>query len=134
MNKSTKLEGNWYEERYYHADTRTDEAPSRIRPREDDIENLPRIKRIVHQDAPVFKPDDDDIPQEKYLTETKRAFQPITTKEVTTTEKRMRASPQYVQDILSVKPDKKIPNYGLKPVPPQEQFMTETRSKFKQYF
>ena len=133
MNSAPKLEGNWYEERYFHADTRKDVGDPLVRPKENDIDGLPRIKRKNVPIAPVFKHDEQDKPEERFLTETKRSFKPIQKKEETITVKRMTASPQYLQEILSVKPDMELHNYNLEPVSPEEQFLTVNRSTFKRY-
>lgn len=132
MTISPVLKDNWYEERFFHADTRADNSGCRVRPRDDEIENIPRITRKALVDAPVFFPDKVD-PMDQYLTTHRRDFVKHRDLEMTLTERRMNTSAQELQEMLSVKPDRFIPDYSLKPISKKEQYQTTHREYFKRF-
>ena len=125
------LQGNWYEERFFDADTRGKTGEPRMRPRNDEVENIPRIKRQNKPVSDVFFPDQDNT--ERFVTDYQRTYVRHRTHEETVTERRMNATPQHLAELLDAEPSGYIPDYSLKPVTPQEQFKTTYQDTFKRF-
>ena len=126
MEHHKTLMGNWYEETYFHADERYDKLPPRTRPMDDEIENIPRITRVQKPTGEIFRLDDIE-PEERFETETMRAYGPKTrdiSMNETITEQRMNCTPEHLREILSVEPSRYIPNYETKEITPEDQFKT----------
>lgn len=126
------LQGNWYEERFFDADTRQIKGNDRIRPRTDEIENIPRIRRQNKPDADVFAPDKDE--EDRFVTDNMRTYVRHRVHEESVTERRMAASGEHLAEILAAEPNRYIPNYSTKPISPEEQFQTTTGTAYKGYF
>ena len=125
------LQGNWYEERFFDADTRHTIAEPRVRPKNDDVENIPRIARQNRPVAQVFFPDQDA--PDRFVSDYMRTYVKHTGHEQTVTERRMATSPQHLAEMLDADPGRFIPNYSLKPITPDEQFQTTYTSTFKRF-
>ena len=125
------LRGNWYEERFFDADTRNQIGEPRIRPKNDEVENIPRIKRQNRPVADVFFPDKDD--PERFVSDYQRTYVRHRNCEETVTQRRMNATPQHLAEILDAEPGRYIPNYSLKPITPEEQFQTTYNTTYKRF-
>ena len=125
------LQGNWYEERFFDADTRDKRGEPRVRPKNDDVENIPRIKRANIPTAEVFFPDQEN--PERFVSDYMATYVRHRNVEETVTQRRMNTTPQQLAEILDAGPGRFIPNYSLKPIPPQEQFETTYNSTFKRF-
>jgi hypothetical protein len=68
--EDSTLHSNWYEERFFHANTRGDTFVDRIRPLEDEVENIPRVTRKTRPTGDVFhftnNSTEEDDPQDHY--------------------------------------------------------------------
>ena len=128
------LLGNWYEERFFHANHRKDPVEHTVRPMEDDVENLPRVTRRVSKTGECFKIDDTD-PSDIYHTTSELAYastktRSINPQEQSVTFRRMNCSGEELGKMLDVKPPQYLPNYSLAPIPPEEQFKTTYQASF----
>lgn len=131
MQQAPTLKGNWYEERYYDADTRKNILEPRVRPKNDEVENIPRITRQNKPDADVYSYDADT--PDRWITDKMASYVVHRNHEMTLTERRMNASPEYMAAILSCESPRYLPNYSLKPITPEEQFTTTNMEAFKRY-
>jgi hypothetical protein len=127
--KNSTLEGNWYEERFFHANTRGDEGARRMRPLTDEIENIPRVTRICQPTGEIFQPDAVD-PSEQYQTMSRAAFVRHRSHEESVTERRMSTSPEKLQEILAAAPQRFIPDHRLPPLAPEKRFKSEYRKSY----
>ena len=132
MTKSRTLEGNWYEERFFGGDADKEQRNPLVRPRNDEIENIPRIRRQNKPDSNVFTPDQDD--PDRFVTDKMRTFVVHRGHEETLTERRMHTSPEHLAEILKAEPTYYIPNYKPEEFPVEEQFKTTTQTSYKRYF
>ena len=129
------LLGNWYEERFFHADHRKDEVEKTIRPLHDDVENLPRVTRRITKTGECFQIDDPE-PEEIYQTTSELAYQASKTRSVnnpqdtSVTYRRMHCTGEELGKMLDVPPPQYLPNYSLAPIPPEEQFKTTYQASY----
>lgn len=131
---STTLQGNWWEERFFHADTRRDPTETRVRPLEDEVENIPRVARRVLRTGDVFRMENDETPEEHYKTVSMEAYVAHDVHQETVTQRRMNTSPERLAEILGSEPPGFIPNYGMPERGPEKQFKTTYQKSYKRYF
>jgi hypothetical protein len=128
--KCATCQGNWYEERFFHANTRLDEPQRRARPLDDEIEHIPRVTRLVKPTGGVFLTQDDEDPQEHYTTVSRQTYVWHQPRNDSVTARRMNTSPEQLQRMLAAQPTRVIPDHSLPARTPQQQFMTIYRKSY----
>lgn len=128
------LQANWYEDRFFHANTRNDEPLQLVRPEHDEVENIPRIARRVKPTGEVFKMENDESPEDHYTTVSMATYVQHNARERSVTEERMNTTNEHLREILDFEPTQFIPNYSTKPIPPNEQFKTTYQSSYPRHF
>ena len=129
---SNTLQGNWYEDRYFEAGENRSHIS--IRPKNDDVENIPRIARRQFDTGPVFQYQNDETPQEHFKTVSMETYVQHHPQQDSVTARRMNCSPEELSKILDCKPDVFIPDYSLPERPPEKQYLTTYNKAFKRYF
>jgi hypothetical protein len=118
------LQGNWYEERFYHADTRRDEGLRRTRPLTDDVGKIPRLTRVCKPTGEVFQPGRFD-PAKQYMTVSRATYVPHQMREESVTARRMNTSPEDMRRMLSATPQQFIPDWRMPQMTPEQRFKSE---------
>jgi hypothetical protein len=127
--KDSTLEGNWYEERFFHANTRRDDGVRRTRPLADEIEHIPRVTRVCKPTGEIFQPDPVD-PSQQYQTMSRAAYVRHRGHEESVTERRMNTSGEQLQEILAASPQRFIPDHRLQALTPDERFKSEYQKSY----
>ena len=132
---SETLEGNWFEDRFFDADSRRDEVKKIMRPRNDDVENLPRIARVVRPTGKVFQMTNDETPEEHYKTVSMETYIDHHYQPDSVTRRRLNTTSEDLQKMLSVGSvdEMHLPDYSLKPRPPEKQYLTTYNKTFIRY-
>jgi hypothetical protein len=131
--KSSTLEGNWYEERFFHADTRRDEPDRCTRPLSDELEHAPRVTRLYKGRTEVFQPDAVD-PNDHYMTVSQATYVRHRSNEESVTARRMNTSPEELQRMLTASPQQFIPDHRLPHIPPEQRFKSEYQKSYVRHF
>jgi hypothetical protein len=122
--KEATLQSNWYEERFFHANTRSDTFVERTRPLEDEIEHIPRLTRKAKPLGEVFQYKNDETPEEHFLTMSMKTYVHHHPNLETITTRRMNTSGEQLREILSKDPTRYICNHALPYRGPEKQFKT----------
>jgi hypothetical protein len=122
--------GNWWEERFHGADTRSEEQEPRTRPLDDEVENIPRITRHVRPTGKIFQLHNDETPEEHYLTVSRAMYVEYTRDNDSITAQRMNTTPEQMQEILSAGPSHYIGDFSLPPRPVGKQYQTTYRKAY----
>lgn len=126
------LQGNWYEDRYY--DAKETRARTIVRPKDDEVENIPRIARKAFDTGPVFQYQNDETPEEHYKTVSMATYVPHHVEQDNLTTRRMKCTGEDLAKMLDCTPDIQLPNYSLPERPPEKQYLTTYNKAFKRYF
>jgi hypothetical protein len=124
------LQGNWYEERFFTADSRRFETLPRIRPLTDEIENIPRVSRRFLVTGDVFKPTNKATPEEHFLTMSQQTYVQHPRLNESITARRMNTSPEELRKILGADSTKFLPDYRMPYRGPDKQFKTTYRKSY----
>jgi hypothetical protein len=122
--KKDTLQSNWYEERFFHANTRSDTFVERTRPLEDEIEHIPRLTRKAKPESEVFQFRNDTPPEKHYRSISQETYVHHTPNLESITTRRMDTSGEQLQKILSKNPTRYICNHSLPYRGPEKQFKT----------
>lgn len=129
---SRTLQGNWWEERFFHADTRGDAAEERVRPAWDEVENIPRVARKCKPTGEVFRMENDETPDEHFRTVSMQTYVQHDLKQENVTQRRMNATAERLAEILAASPPAYIPNHSLPARGPEKQFKTTYQKAYCQ--
>jgi hypothetical protein len=144
---------NWYEERFYHANTRHDDPTRRVRPEEDEIENIPRVTRVTKPMGEVFHFENGKAPEKHYATiyqkNTKKNYIPKSARRSreaqrakspgyiwhhvdneSVTQRRMNTTAEGLKEILSAGSTRYLPDYSMPYRPPEKHYKTEYMKKY----
>jgi hypothetical protein len=122
--KATTCQGNWYEERFFHANTRGDEPVQRTRPLEDEIENIPRVTRLTRPTGDAFRSENDETPEDHFVTTYQETFVQHEPNFGGVTARRMSTSPDKLQRMLAAQPTRYICDHSLPFRAPEKQYRT----------
>jgi hypothetical protein len=131
--KEATLQSNWYEERFFHANTRRDPFTDRTRSRDDEIENTPRVTRKVKPTGEVFCFTNEETPDEHYLTTSRKTYVHHPPNFDTLTARRLNTAPEKLRDILSARPSRYICDHSLPYRSPEKHFKTQYRKAYIRY-
>jgi hypothetical protein len=115
---------NWWEERFHHANTRYDEPTLRVRPEEDEIENIPRVTRVTKPVAEAFTFENDETPDEHWLSVTHKTYVWHHPDTESVTRRRMNTTQEQLQEILSAGSTRYLPDYSMPYQSPKDRFTT----------
>jgi hypothetical protein len=122
--KQSTLQSNWYEERFFHANTRGDSFTERMRPLEDEIEHIPRITRKSKPIGEVFQYKDDATPEQHYMTMSMKTYVHHHPNLESITTRRMNTTGEQLREMLTAKPNRYICDHSLPYRGPEKQFKT----------
>jgi hypothetical protein len=122
--ESSTCQLNWWEERFHHANNRYDDPTLRIRPEEDEIENIPRVTRVTKPLAEVFVMKNDETPEEHFLTVSQKTYVWHHPDLESVTKRRMNTTPEQLQEILTAGSTRYLANYSMPLQTPEDRFTT----------
>jgi hypothetical protein len=122
--KASTCQGNWYEERFFHANTRGDQPVPRIRRHEDEIEHIPRLTRVTKPTGETFRPENDEAPDEHFMSMYQATFVDHLPTLDSATIRRMNTSPDKLQRILAAQPTRHVCDHSLPFRSPEKQYRT----------
>jgi hypothetical protein len=128
--KESTLQSNWYEERFFHANTRRDSFIERTRPLSDEIENIPRITLKGKPTGEVFQYKNGSSPEEHYTSMSMKTYVHHHPNLESITTRRMNTSGEQLREILSANPNRYICNHSLPYRGPEKQYLTVYRKSY----
>jgi hypothetical protein len=120
--KDVTLQSNWYEERFFHANGRPDPFTVRMRSRDDEIENIPRVTRKIKPMSEIFDFKNDETPEEHFTTVSRKVYVHHHPNLENITARRMNTTAEELRDILSAKPNRYICDHSLPYRSPEKHF------------
>lgn len=122
------LHSNWYEERFFHANTRGDAFIERTRPLEDEIENIPRVTRKTKPTGEVFQfaktSAEEDDPEDHYKSMSMATYVQHEPNLDSVTRRRMNAPPEQLQCMLAANPTRYLCDHSLPARTPEKHYKT----------
>jgi hypothetical protein len=128
--KDATLQSNWYEDRFFHANTRGDPFVVRTRSRDDEIEHIPRVTRKMKPIGEVFQFQNDETAEEHFRTVSQATWVRHPPETESITARRMNTPPEELRDMLGARPSRHICNHALKYRGPEKQFTTIYRKDY----
>jgi hypothetical protein len=128
--KCETLQGNWYEERFFQADSRRYDTVPRMRPMTDEIEHIPRVSRRSLATGDVFQFRNSDTPEEHYLTMSQKTYVRHPPLNESVTARRMKTSGEELQQMLTAQSTRFLPDYRMPFRGPDKQFQTTYRKSY----
>jgi hypothetical protein len=128
--EASTCQGNWYEERFFHANTRGDEPVSRTRPLEDEIEHIPRVKRLTKPTGETFRPENDETPDEHFMSMYQATYVRHLPSLDSITTRRMNTTPDRLQGMLAAQPTRYVCDHSLPFRSPEKQYRTVCQKSY----